>query len=378
MRSEVLIKNRPTLFARYGVGILLLILAAACAPLVYDFDSSEKAVSYQSQKIELPPDSAANTLTIMTWNIRFGAGRLPWFGDACGNRVILTETEVKTNLNCIAEKINEIQPDILFLQEVDVQSKRTAYLDEMQWLLDHTELNYGAFASMWHVQFIPSDGLGRMNMGTAILSRWPLKNMERIALPLRSDQDALTQYFYLRRCIVKAQVVLPGVDKLYAVGVHTAAFSTDNTKQKHIERFLQELNNLDDAGIPFVAGGDLNTLPPGSDSTDFCMEDACSGESFHHAGDKPFHKEGSDYTKEIGWLDDLYTHYHSAVPRWEYPYHQSAYFTHTTNHPNGFWNRKLDYLFSNHFFISDSDKTHQEATHCSDHAPVSVKWRVPK
>ncbi len=375
MKSEALVKRIIKSFTWIGVGILLIFFIASCEPLVYDFDSTEDAVSYQAQKISVLP-STADTLTIMTWNIRFGAGRLPWFGDACGGRVILTENEVKTNLRRIAEKINAIQPDILFLQEVDVQSKRTAYIDEMQWLLDHSGLNYGAFASIWHAQFIPSDGLGRMNLGTAILSRWPLKNRERIALPLRSDQDALTQLFYLRRCIVKAQVVLPDMDKFYAVGVHTAAFSTDNTKQKHIDRFLQELNALDDAGISFVAGGDLNTLPPGSDSTDFCMEDACSGESFHHTGDKPFHKEGSNYTNESNWLDGLYNRYQSAVSLFDFQTNQNAYFTHTTNHPDGFWNRKLDYLFTNRFFLNGSDSTYQEALMCSDHAPVSVKWRA--
>ncbi len=359
-------------------GILFTVLLwTACDPLVYSFDSVEDAVPYQAARLSALP-AQADTVTIMTWNIRFGAGRLPWFGDACGERVILTREEVETNLQRVAEKINEVNPDILFLQEVDVQSKRTAYIDELQWLLDHTHLNYGVFGSIWHAQFIPSDGLGRMNLGTTILSRWPLRHPERIALPLRTDQDALTQYFYLRRCIIKAEVAIPGANPFYAVGVHTAAFSTDDTKQKHIDRFLQELADLDDAGFAVVAGGDLNTLPPGSDSTDFCMEDACPGESFHHAGDEPFHKEGSDYTNEAGWLSGLYTRFHPAVPLARYQANQRNYFTHTTNHPDGFWNRKLDYLFSNRPFVTGSDSTHQEATACSDHAPVSVQWRVPK
>ena len=117
MKSETLVKRNIKLLTRIGAGISLIFFSVACAPLVYDFDSTEDAVSYQAQKISDLP-SAADTLTIMTWNIRFGAGRLPWFGDACGGRVILTENEVKSNLQRIAEKINEIQPDILFLQEV--------------------------------------------------------------------------------------------------------------------------------------------------------------------------------------------------------------------------------------------------------------------
>jgi len=155
--------------------LIMFFLAAwllwACEPLVYQFDSVEDARMYRAAVSNSTP-AQPDTLTIMAWNIRFGAGRLPWFGDACGERVILTAQEVTANLQNVAAKINEIQPDVLFLEEADVQSKRTAYIDEVQWLLDHTSLNYGAYGSIWKVQFIPSDGLGQMDLGTVILSPW--------------------------------------------------------------------------------------------------------------------------------------------------------------------------------------------------------------
>lgn len=359
-----------------------LLLILACEPLVYDFDNMENAEYYTAGQLSVLPDNP-QYIRVVTWNIRFGAGRITWFGDGCGKRVILTENEVEANLQRIVHEIDQMRADVLLLQEVDIESKRSAYLDQVQWLLDHTQMNYGVYASAWHAQFIPSDGLGRMNMGTAILSRWPLVNAKRIALPLRGDQDALTQYFYLRRNMLKAKMELPEVDNLYLVNVHTSAFSVDDTKQKHINRFVEELANLDDQGILFIAGGDLNTLPPGSDSTDFCIEDMCPGESFHRAGDDPFHKEGSNYTGEQTWLNDLYNRFQSAVPLQQYQKDQAAYFTHTTIHPNGIWDRKLDYLFSNVFFgdslfVEDSTITHKQATACSDHAPVSALWRVPK
>ena len=71
-------------------------------------------------------------------------------------------------------------------------------------------MNYGVYASMWEVQFVPSDGLGRVNTGNAILSKWPLSEAERIQLSLRGDQDALTKAFYVRRNVLKAVVNYPG------------------------------------------------------------------------------------------------------------------------------------------------------------------------
>ena len=70
---------------------------------------------------------------VMTWNIRFVAGRIPWFGDSNGSRVILSEKEVLTQLRRVAAKLKDVQVDILLLQEVDVKSKRSAYIDQVQW-----------------------------------------------------------------------------------------------------------------------------------------------------------------------------------------------------------------------------------------------------
>ena len=190
----------------------------SCEPLVTSFDDTQDALYYESANIQADnPVTAPAEINVMTWNIRFGAGQLPFFGDACGDRVIFTSAEIEANLQSIADKINASNPDIVLLQEVDRQSKRSAYIDQVQWLLDNTNLNYGAYASVWKAQVIPSDGLGRMDMGNAILSKWQLSEAERIKLPLRGDQDDLTQYFYLRRNILKAKIAIPMDDALYAV-----------------------------------------------------------------------------------------------------------------------------------------------------------------
>ena len=356
--------------------ILLFLFHLACEPLVNQFEDIEDGIMYTAREIVAPP-TTVDTIKVMTWNIRFGAGRTPWFGDSCGDRVILGTDEVYTNLEGLAEKIDEVKPDILLLQEIDVDSKRSSYIDEVQWLLDHTYFNYGAYASMWQAQYVPSDGLGRINVGNAILSRWEITEAERIQLPLRGDQDAMTKYFYLRRNILKTKIALPGVDNFYVVDTHLSAFSTDDTKKNQVERYKDELDKLNSAGAIFITGGDFNLLPPGSDSTDYCDEDKCPDESFHGPKDDPKHKEGSYFTPEITWLQELYNAYQPAVPLEDYLANQAHYFTHTTNW-NGFWDRKIDYLFTNKKWIPGSDSTHQLILDLSDHIPVSARWEVPK
>ncbi|MCH8012388.1 MAG: endonuclease/exonuclease/phosphatase family protein [Candidatus Marinimicrobia bacterium] len=345
----------------------------SCDPLVTTFEDVEDAVMYKAASITEPdaiPPEDIDEIVVMTWNIRFGAARIPWYIDSCGDRVLLTKKEVMTGLEGLAEKIKQVNPDILLLQEVDAESKRTVYVDEVQWLLDHTDMNYGAFASTHQIQFIPSDGMGRIDQGNAILSRWKISKAERIQLPLRGDQSALTQYFWTRRNILKVKIDIPTSLPLdfYGVNIHAAAFSTDDTKRQQIDMFKEILHELDIDGAIYVAGGDLNEIPPTSDSTNFCDEDRCPEDA------DDFCRDGSDFYDETDWLNDFYddSSIYPALPLSEYLENNSPHFTHsvvTTGHD---WNRKLDYLFTNLEWITGTTVTHQDAFDLSDHAPVSA------
>ncbi len=368
--------------SKYRIIVFLIFLffsilfIISCEPLVTTFDEKEDAIMYKSGSKQSPPDQV-NSIKVMTWNIRFGAGRIPWFGDSCGDCVILSEKEVKQNLQAIADFINTVQPDILIINEIDIESKRTAYIDQVQWLLNHTYFNYGAFASNWKSQFIPSDGLGRMNMGNAILSRWEINDAVRIKLPLRGDQDALTEYFYLRRNMLKTRIEIPGMDNFYTLATHLSAFSTDDTKQEQINVVIKTLENIDSESDFFIIGGDFNLLPPNATKTDYCLEDKCSDESFHQPGDDPQHKEGSYFTPEITWLQPMYDYFQPAISLEKFIANEAHYFTHTPKTDRS-WDRKIDYLFTNDQWIQNSDSTYQDVTFMlSDHAPVSAEWELP-
>jgi len=281
-----------------------LLIYHSCELPASGFDVEEDAV-YSTKSDPSTPPLPDSTIKIMTWNIRFGIGRGPWFGDACGYKVIYSKDEIIRNLTVIADHINIVKPDILLLQEVDINSTRSGYVDQLHWLLNHTYFNYAAYGLQWKAQFIPSDGLGRLEEANVILSRWPLSEAKRLQLELRQDQDNLTRYFYERCCMVKAKISIPGFKDVFAVNIHASAFATDDTKHQHMVQFKKELDRLNSNNDWFVAGGDFNTLPPGSDSTDYCYEDRCEGESFHQPGDDPMHKEGSDYSPETQWLSDF-------------------------------------------------------------------------
>ena len=365
---------------KYTLAGLAVIILFSCRSLVTTFDDIQDAVTFTASSKTEEPTSVDN-LKVMTWNIRFGAARIPWFGDSCGDRVLMTESDVTANMDSIVSFINTELPDILLIQEIDISSKRSAYMNQVQYILNNTYFNYGVYASMWDAEIIPSDGLGKVNVGNAILSRWKITDAERIQLPLRTDQDALTQYFYLRRNILKAKIALPITEDFYVVDIHATAFATDDTKEKHIDKYKEVLDKLNDQGAIFVTGGDLNSIPPGAVSTDFCMEDICSGESFHTDSDGEPHREGSYFNNFIGepnLIQPFYVYY-PAID--SISTKDPIHFTHspwnTNYNNNNYWDRKLDYLFTNFSDGFSNGTTHQEAHQLSDHAPVSATLTFP-
>ena len=167
------------------LGVLLLL---GCEPFVTEFKDLSDAVMYETDRKSNATYDSGN-IKVVTWNIRFGIARFPFFGDSCGDDVILDDDTIEKNMAAIADSLNAIDADIVLLQEVDVSSKRTGYMDQVQYLLDNTNLNYGCYASMWKADYIPSDGIGRIDAGNAILSKYELTDAERIQLRLRTDQD---------------------------------------------------------------------------------------------------------------------------------------------------------------------------------------------
>ena len=361
---------------------LAVVILFSCRPLVTTFEDIESAVYYEGASLESTDFN--NTLKVMTWNIRFGAGRIPWFEDSCGDRVLMTESETIGHLEAVAAFINSEKPDILLLQEVDVSSKRSAYLDQMQWLLENTFFNYGVFASMWEAELIPSGGFGRVNLGNAILSRWEITNAERIKLSLFTDQWVVEKYFYLRRNILKAKMNIPGLNTtLSVVNIHATAFATDDTKQNHINEYIQVLEDLDNAGEIFVTGGDLNTLTPWASKRNFCEDDKCEGDICDGNYKNNTAYEGTYFEfipEEINFLRPLYNFF-PAIDSLSLQQSEDDFFTHSPWNTNNtakveYWDRKLDYLFTNYKDWSVST-THNGIENISDHAPVSATLTFP-
>lgn len=371
------------------IGVLVVACAflLACEPYA---TISDERTSY-SVRVDPNATAPSNThpasLTVMTWNVKFGAARIDFWFDLWGDTVQMSSDEVNGNLENIYALINEVHPDILVTNEIDINSRRSQYVDMVQGILEHTHLNYAGYVPTWKSRYIPSEGVGRMDMGNAIFSTYPIRSIEGLPLTQRHDQDALTDYFYLHRSVARAVIDLGDGFDVVVLGVHTDAYDTDGTKSQQ----LREIKDILDAEtLPVVIAGDFNAIPP---------------TSVHRSGFNDDNPEaiGTEFETPPYVLADMQPFFDDYVPEITLERYgtteaeQRNFYSHSIIGPNtigsagepGFWSRKLDYLFvraPSTWMPGSTDVLQQEGRLgvtlnpllLSDHAPVVGVWEFER
>lgn len=197
-------------------------------------------------------------LRVATWNIHYGYG--PVFDrGSVGDRATVVQ-----NLERIAALLRDERVDIAALQEVDLDAKRSFGIDQLAWLRRATGLQHAAWTETWNVRWVPSPGRdprkqwGQARSGQATLSRFPLKDAVRHALPQPAGNGKLYNHFYLHRAGLECTVVLGGGRAVRVINVHTEAFDRKNCEE-HAE-ILAGL--VRDNPRHTLLLGDFNTAPP--------------------------------------------------------------------------------------------------------------------
>ncbi|MFO0675401.1 MAG: endonuclease/exonuclease/phosphatase family protein [Polyangiaceae bacterium] len=357
---------------------------AACEPAAQGLAERDDHVPVFVRSAIVPAAARPTSLRVMAWNVKYGAARIDFWFDYWGDRVQMTRQEVVGNMNQLYALVREVDPDVFMTEEIEVDSRRSAYYDMVTGFLEHTSLNYAAYYPTWDARYVPSEGLGRINLGNAIFSKYPIVEANRIPQEDRTDQSGLTRAFYIHRAIGRA-VLDTGERKVAAYVVHTEAYDQDGTKQRQ----LAQIHDVVGAEtLPFVLGGDFNELPPtAAKLVDFPDE---------HPKAKGTDYEQPPYTPEK--MQPFYDDLEPAIPLADYgttEAEQARFYSHSVLGPDtsnaegqrGFWNRTLDYLFAKKggAWVAGSSDVLQspgrqgirsDPMRLSDHAPVVGTWVV--
>lgn len=170
---------------------------------------------------------APETLTVLCWNMAYGRGAKDDIGDR-RDRAFVVAT-----LEGIAAAIRASGADVVALQEVDFAADRTGGIDEVAFLMERLGWRYAARVTTWKNRYVafpywpPSQHIGAIHSGQAVLARLPLVRNARYRYPQPEAFAFWYNAFYLHRAtqIVDVRV---GDRTLTLLNTHLEAFDQAN------------------------------------------------------------------------------------------------------------------------------------------------------
>ena len=202
-------------------------------------------------------------LTVVAWNIGYGAlgDNADFFMD--GGKMVNTadKARVERNLQGMAGALEELQPDLLLLQEVDIGSTRSHGVNEREWF-EHCLPGFSsAFAYNFNALFVPYPlpPIGHVESGLVTLSRYQIGEAQRISLPCPFSWPV--RMANLKRCLLVTR--LPAGDsgrELVLVNLHLEAYDDGEGKAAQTKQLADFLQAEAEKGSYVIAGGDFNQL----------------------------------------------------------------------------------------------------------------------
>ncbi len=200
-----------------------------------------------------------NFYTVMTYNIGYLSGmtnNLP---------VQAKLTFYQSNMEKVLKFFSEINPDFIGFQEIDLNSKRSYFINQLDTVAERKEYGYSAYTVTWAKNYVPfpfwppAVHFGKMLSGQAVLSRFEIFENTRIVLSKPQNNPFFYNAFYLDRII---QVTKLNVNKrtLIIINIHLEAFD-QQTRESQAD-IVFDIYNMYAKDFPVLLIGDFNCVPP--------------------------------------------------------------------------------------------------------------------
>ena len=144
------------------------------------------------------------------------------------------------DIDAICKVIKQSDADIIALQEVDVRTNRSGKIDQAKLIAEKLGMNYHFFKAIDH------DG---GDYGIAILSKFPIRNPQNIALPQVEKAESRTL------AILEVQVKNKWINM---VNTHLDASKSDKNRVAQMKFILDKASKWK---LPVILCGDLNSVP---------------------------------------------------------------------------------------------------------------------
>lgn len=220
-------------------------------------DIEEVAISGSSKDIL----SLDEDYKLLTWNIGYGGldKDTDFFMD--GGKMVnpISKDHVLNALDGIDKSIQNINPDLLLLQEIDSNSSRTYNINEVEFF-DSRLVGASTFAYNYKVAFVPFPipPMGRVSSGIYTKSKYKIDSSYRYKQP--NPHKWPTKLANLKRGFNVSYLPIKDTDKeLVLINVHLDAYESGSdgriAQSKQILAFMAEEYKK---GNYVIVGGDFN------------------------------------------------------------------------------------------------------------------------
>lgn len=300
-------------------------------------------------------------LRVLVWNIQYGASTKHHFFYDGGKAVRVPQADVDWTLDQIVQVVSELDPDIVLWQEVDRNSARTGFVDQLPILVER--LGHPCFASATYhrVPYVPTpdhEHLGRVDMQLATSGRVRMDLARRHQLALLVE-PWWRRLFNLKRAALEVRVPVQGGPPLTLINTHLSAFSFgDGSLPRQLAEIEAIALQARDRGEAVVLAGDMNSLPPGDDPSRLPEKD------------RPLY---ADPNEPIG---RLFASMASTVPLETLRREPARHFTYVPF--GGEPDRTIDYAFVAGPARATGHRVWQDRTDISDHLPFTFNLVVAR
>jgi len=244
-------------FVKYFLRFLVIIIIAFIAFFFWasssTLNSTEyKVVSELENKVKPENDTV---FSIVTYNIGYLSGMT-------NNRAIEKPKQLfDNNMNKVLLETKNVNPDIIAFQEIDYNASRS-YNVNQETEIAALGFNYAARAVNWDERYLPFPywpikmHFGKVVSGQSIISKYPLKEHQRIVLQRVESEPFYRDAFYLERLAQVVKVVLNG-QEVVLINIHLEAFDKA-TRVNQFEEVLAIFNKYKN-DYPTILLGDFNS-----------------------------------------------------------------------------------------------------------------------
>lgn len=245
-----IVKSLLTVFVLIFIAVAIFFFWAS-SPIL---DESEYEKLYEtSYETKVNNDSI---YSIVTYNIGYLSGMT-------NNKAIEKPKELfENNMKIVKNEFSKVNADILAFQEIDYNSARSYEVDQED---EIAKLGYKYVAKgiNWDETYVPfpywppSMHFGKMNSGQSILSKYPLRDYERIVLERVPSNPFYRDALYLERLAQVVKVKIEDKD-VVVINVHLEAFDKP-TRIIQFNYVVNELFNKYKNDYPTILLGDFNS-----------------------------------------------------------------------------------------------------------------------